>query len=111
MIDLTPDQLRLVKGILAEVVPRREVRAFGSRVRGETKPYSDLDLAVMPGGEPSPADWLMQLKEAFAESDLPFSVDVVDWTRLSKGFRKIIEREYEVIQEAGENPAGVGFGE
>jgi len=31
---------------------------------------------------------------------------VVDGTGLSKGFRKVIEREYEVIRGAGENPAG-----
>lgn len=44
---------------------------------------------------------LAALKEAFAESDLPFSVDVVDWAATAEHFRNIIESDFQVIKDAG----------
>lgn len=41
---------------------------------------------------------ISDLREAFAESDLPFQVDIVDWGSASENFRKIIEKEYAVVQ-------------
>jgi len=82
MIDIKPVHLETVKRILAEHVPDCEVRAFGSRVVGKAKVYSDLDLAVICQGDLS-AECLRHLKEAFEESDLPFRVDVLDWNRTS----------------------------
>ena len=73
------------------------VRAFGSRVTGKVKPFSDLDLAVM-GSEPLPASILADLKDAFSESDLPFKVDIVDWAETQDNFRSIIEAAYVVVQ-------------
>jgi hypothetical protein len=34
---------------------------------------------------------LAALKDAFAESNLPFRVDVADWAAKSEAFREIIE--------------------
>nr|WP_252348510.1 nucleotidyltransferase domain-containing protein [Gluconobacter sp. P5B12] len=75
--------------ILNEIVPDREVRAFGSRVTGKAKPFSDLDLAVM-GDEPLPLETRGRLEEAFSESDLPWKVDVLDWAQAERDFQKII---------------------
>jgi len=97
MIDLPPHHLEKVRAILREHVPHCEVRAFGSRVRGPAKDYSDLDLAVVASGKLND-DVLRHLQEAFEESDLPFRVDVLDWHTTSPEFRKVIEKEYEVIQ-------------
>ena len=96
MIDLAPRHLETVRRILAEHVPECEVRAFGSRVNGAVKIYSDLDLAVVGSGKLSD-DTLRCLKEAFEESDLPFRVDVLDWHAISASFRKVIENQYEVV--------------
>jgi len=96
-LNLKPEELEIVGAILARHVPDREVRAFGSRVAGPAKKFSDLDLAVM--GETSlPASVLADLEEDFRESDLPFKVDVVDWATTKESFRRIIEREYVVVQ-------------
>ena len=99
MIDIKPAHLQTVRRILAEHVPDCEVRAFGSRVKGEAKSYSDLDLVVICQ-QTLDADHLRHLKEAFEESDLPFRVDVLDWNRISESFRKVIKQEYKVIQRA-----------
>ena len=102
MIDLNPHHLRTVEHILAEHVPDREVRAFGSRVDWTANEYSDLDLAVC-GSSPLSLETLYDLKEAFEESNLPIRVDVLDWHRTSDSFKKIIEKKYEQIQKAANN--------
>ncbi len=94
MIDLPPEQLRQVRDILARVAPDLEAWAYGSRVKGRARPYSDLDLVVV-GGEPLPLDRLIGLRSAFEESDLPIRVDVADWNALSPSFRALIEAERE----------------
>ena len=95
-IDITRDELDTVRTILSKHVPDREVRAFGSRVSGPSKKFSDLDLVVM-GETPVPSSVLADLEEDFRESDLPFKVDVVEWATTKGNFRRIIEREHVVV--------------
>lgn len=84
-IDITPEERAIVLRILNEIVPDREVQAFGSRVTGKTKPFSDLDLSIM-GDQPLPLETRARLEEAFSESDLPWKVDVLDWALMDEGF-------------------------
>lgn len=104
-IEITSVELDIVRAILARHVPDREVRAFGSRVAGPAKKFSDLDLAVM-GETPVLSSVLADLEEDFRESDLPFKVDVVEWASTKESFRKIIEREYVVVQRGHEPVVG-----
>ncbi|MBI2083229.1 MAG: nucleotidyltransferase domain-containing protein [Deltaproteobacteria bacterium] len=96
MIDLSPHDLKAVRRILADVIPGYEVRVFGSRVTGTAKPHSDLDLAVV-ADHPLDLKTLSRLREAFEKSDLPIRVDLVEWNRVSDEFRKVIEKNYEII--------------
>jgi type I restriction enzyme S subunit len=100
MLDLAPEHLSEVRRILQLHVPDRPVRAFGSRMQGTAKPFSDLDLAVM-GDTPLDFRQLAALKDTFAESNLPFRVDIVDWATTSPAFRSIIEGACEVVQAVG----------
>ncbi len=97
MIKMTSAQLAEVERILREHVPECEVRAFGSRVTGRTKPWSDLDLAVI-GPKKLGFQRVGLLTEAFQESTLPFRVDVLDWHETSPSFQAIIAQQYAVIQ-------------
>ena len=99
MIKVTPDQLRTIRNILAEQAPGIEARAFGSRVDGNPKAYSDLDLALV-GPEALDLAAMGLLREDFSNSDLPFRVDLLDWNSISEEFRKVISRKYEVISSA-----------
>ena len=83
-------ELTLVQSILNTWLPTREVRMFGSRARGKPKAYSDLDLVIM-GDTPTPLSTMGQLHEAFANSDLPWRVDLVDWADTSPEFRLHIQ--------------------
>lgn len=98
MIDLKPDHLVTVQRILAEHIPDCDVGAFGSRATGTAKPYSDLDLAVMGT---HPLDWrvLGRLSEAFAESNLPMRVEILDWHAISASFREAISQDLITIRK------------
>jgi type I restriction enzyme S subunit len=91
MIDLTPQHLKLVRDVLTQMIPGVRVCAFGSRVTGKAKRFSDLDLAIM-GNEPIATSLLYQIKDAFEESDLPIRVDIVDWHQIGDDFKKIIQK-------------------
>lgn len=101
MLDVTHEQLAMIRAILDTHLPGVQVWAFGSRVGGRRKPHSDLDLAII-AETPLPLARLGMLEEAFAESDLPFRVDVVDWARTGEAFRTIIRRNgVPLLVEAG----------
>ncbi|MBF0621731.1 MAG: restriction endonuclease subunit S [Magnetococcales bacterium] len=42
-----------------------------------------------------------RLEEAFAESDLPIRVDLLDWWGVSDSFRAVIEKGFEILQKGG----------
>jgi predicted nucleotidyltransferase len=73
------------------------VWAFGSRVNGRAKKYSDLDIAVLSDKPLSLYDYAT-LKEAFDESDLPYRVDIVDWAAVTETFQAIIQKNKITIQ-------------
>lgn len=91
MLDLDPSQLAEVVAILGRSIPGYRVLAFGSRVAGGARRFSDLDLVIM-SDEPLAPETMLALREAFSESDLPIKVDVLDWSALSDSFRDVIQR-------------------
>ncbi len=105
MIECRAEHLSLIREILQRHVPGQRVLAFGSRVRGGARAYSDLDLAVI-GDRRLPFERIALLKEAFETSTLPFRVDVVDWHRLSEGFREAIIHDAVAIQPRAEPARG-----
>ena len=100
-LSVTPSELAIVRAVLARHVPDREVRVFGSRITGNAKKFSDLDLVIM-GDDPVEASVHADLAEDFRESDLPFKVDIIDWATTKEHFRRIIDREFVVIQRMQE---------
>ncbi len=96
-MDMDVNHLVLVREILKRHISNCQVWAFGSRVNGTAKEYSDLDLVIL-SKEDLPPQKIFQLKDDFEESDLPFRVDLLDWNKISKDFQNIIQARYEVIQ-------------
>ena len=96
-IEIQADQWAIVSRILLKHVPQYPVWAFGSRVTGQAKPYSDLDLAIITD-QPLSLDVVASLKSDFSDSDLPWKVDIVDWARTAESFRKVIDRHKVVLQ-------------
>ncbi|MFU8857119.1 MAG: nucleotidyltransferase family protein [Deferrisomatales bacterium] len=98
-LSMEPRHERLVREILRRHVADREVWAFGSRVTGRPRRYSDLDLVIL-GRTPLAPAARAELVEAFKESDLPFRVDVLEWARLEEPFRQVIRDDHAVVQRA-----------
>ncbi len=101
LIDISPENWRIVRDILQRHVPDREVWAFGSRAKWTAKEFSDLDIAVI-GDEPLSIGVMAELSESFQESALPFKVDVVDWAVITPSFRKIIEGGKVLLSSGGQ---------
>ncbi len=99
-LQLPASYLAQVKSLLKQHVPRAEVWAYGSRVGGTGHQASDLDLVVRNLADlKQETPTIMNLKEAFIESDLPIRVDVLDWARIPDDFRHEIERAHVVIRK------------
>lgn len=70
--------------------------AFGSRVTGTEKRLSDLDICFMDNIS---GNILAHIREDFEESNLPFTVDLVDWNRCDEVFRSRIKPDLVLIQK------------
>ena len=90
-VDIRPDHLEIAQDILREHLPAGfQVWVFGSRANWTTKDSSDLDLAV-EGADALDYKAMVGLEVAFEESDLPYTVDVVDLNAVNDAFRLIVE--------------------
>ncbi len=90
-IDIRPDHLEIVLDILREnLAPDVKVWVFGSRASWATKRSSDLDLAL-EGADKIDRKVRGALEDAFEDSDLPYTVDIVDMNRVSDKFRRVVE--------------------
>ncbi|MDF1761602.1 MAG: nucleotidyltransferase domain-containing protein [Coxiellaceae bacterium] len=96
MLDLKPEHIETVKAILNKHLPGVPVKAFGYRVTGKEKKYSDLDLVIM--GEGTIDNKLLnEIKFEFSDSDLPIMVDIIDWHDISDEFKRAIESDCEAL--------------
>lgn len=99
MLDLNPLDRKELVHVLNTYIPGIEVRAFGSRVTGRSGKFSDLDIALMTT-TPLDETLFRNLKEALSDSNLAITVDCIDFSAADRSFKKIVEQNYEVIQDA-----------
>jgi len=88
-MQLSNQEIHIIKEILNSFVPNAERWVFGSRACNQGAKYSDLDILLKTAEAISLAT-LGKLQEAFDESDLPFTVDLIDWHRITPEFRQLI---------------------
>ncbi|MEE1068607.1 MAG: nucleotidyltransferase domain-containing protein [Fibrobacteraceae bacterium] len=99
-ISIDSNHLETVKRILDLHFNGLEVLAYGSRVSGiNLTPDADLDIVVV-SEKPISLEDMISVEKAFAETELPFRVDIVDWAKLPESLQKAIKKEHAVIQEA-----------
>lgn len=93
-IDIAPEHLQIVQIILQKNLPiDAQVWIFGSRAKKAKRKHSDLDLLIALGNKHLPSSVIINLTEAFDESDLPYKVDIVDWNAISENFRNSIQEQ------------------
>ncbi len=97
MIDVTANNLQVIISILQHnLAEDNKVFAYGSRVKGQARKNSDLDL-VIDANKRLPIEKLWQIKDEFEESDIPFRIDISDWYALSESFKGFIEQDRVLI--------------
>ncbi|MBT3456219.1 nucleotidyltransferase domain-containing protein [bacterium] len=84
---ISSEDMKILKNILDSY---NCVYVFGSRVKGSYKKFSDLDICL----KKNISDYEYELlAEKFENSDLPFTVDVVEYCKVSDSFKKVIDKE------------------
>ncbi len=89
---LSADQLeKIVKSIHLHL---REARifAFGSRVSGKPRKYSDLDIALDAHCSIDLSQ-LTKIKNSLSETNIPIVIDIVDYHSISNDFKAIIDQQ------------------
>jgi predicted nucleotidyltransferase len=92
VLNLSDDQLAEVSAIINECLPNADVRAFGSRVTGAARTFSDLDLLVLKPERLS-LDQRVQLADAFEASNLPFMVDFLEYSQAPLSWKERVFSE------------------
>lgn len=94
MIKIEPKDFQLLKQILAKYP--YQFYAYGSRVKGTARKFSDLDICYQ---EEIPLSIISHLREEFTESNLPFEVELVNWKHMRPEFRELIKEDLVSIKE------------
>lgn len=97
-MDITPAQRKILQSLIERHLPNIAIWAYGSRVKGASRPASDLDLVVF--SPPELAGQVSRLREALEESSLPFRVDLFIWDEVPERFRRAIEQEHVALSES-----------
>ena len=94
MITLSNDEQATLKQILKSqgVGWPYKVLIFGSRTTGKARKYSDIDLALV-GPTSVPFRMRGLLAEALEESNLPYTVDIVDFLTASERMKQAIQQD------------------
>ncbi len=90
-IYLKENELEIIQKILSPYHKLYNIYVFGSRIKGNHRKFSDLDLCFISEKE-MPLLHLGNLTEEFEESNLPFKVDIIDYNRVTDEFKKIIDK-------------------
>lgn len=84
--------LTVVKQILFKYLDPKNYSffIFGSRATGKNETYSDIDIGIE--GPTLAAKMKREIEESFEESDLPFRVDIVDFSTVDDKFKEIAKQ-------------------
>ena len=79
-----------IKEIIFRFLDPKEYKVFifGSRITRKAEKYSDYDVGII-GKKSVPSVTKVLIEEALEKSDLPYRVDIVDFSLVSSGFRKV----------------------
>lgn len=75
-----------------------KVVLFGSRARGDAELTSDIDLGIIPG-KTFDRGKLILLREYVDELNIPYKVEIVDFSTVSVEFKKSTLQEAEVWKD------------
>ena len=92
--DIYEESLEQVKKTVLDALRGEDVIIilFGSRARGDYSRRSDIDIGILPKNEYSKKKIIL-LKEKLEEMNIPYKVEVVNLSKVSKVFREKARKE------------------
>ncbi len=83
-----------LKSLIFEILREENVTVilFGSRARGDFNRVSDIDMGILPGKN-FDRKKLVFLKDRIEGLNIPYTVDIVDLSRVSEDFKEKALRE------------------
>lgn len=78
--------------VISALMPDVKIYLFGSRARGSNNPKADIDIAL-DGGKPLPTIDVDEVKSMLRESNIMYSIDIVDMYQVSDTMRNEILKE------------------
>lgn len=81
---------RQIKNIIFRFLDRQkyQVFIFGSRATGKSRKFSDYDIGIL-GKKPVLSEDKILIEEALEESDIPYKVEIIDFSSVSDKFKKM----------------------
>ncbi|MCQ2754435.1 MAG: nucleotidyltransferase domain-containing protein [bacterium] len=89
---LTDLEEHIIKKILFPYAREYKFYYYGSRVKGDFEPLSDLDLLIK-GENKFPIEELCKIHTEFDNSNLPFVVNTADYHTIFPDFYEIIKKD------------------
>ena len=89
MIDLDEKYINFLKKIISCYLDDYKLYMFGSRVNGNARKYSDIDIAIK--SDKLTSSIKSKIESDFENSTLPYEVDVVDLNTISDDFKNLIK--------------------
>ncbi len=91
-MDLSREQIKEIFECVHRFAPGAGLFVFGSRARADSDPGSDLDMLVK-WETPLSNLQMSNIKEALSLSNLPFSVDIQDYSQVDANFLESIKAD------------------
>ncbi len=87
---LNPKTTKLLKQIVRKYLPDESYKTFifGSHASGKNRKFSDIDLGIVGPIPLTPKEYI-SITNDLEESDLPYRVDLIDFTKVSDKFRQV----------------------
>ncbi len=89
---VTENEENIIKSVLEPYREKYDFYYYGSRVKGNFRFLSDLDIMVR-GIELANLSDINDIKDKFDKSNLPYVVNISDYHNLDKKFYELIEAD------------------
>jgi predicted nucleotidyltransferase len=92
--------IQILKKYVLDILKDEEVRIvlFGSRARGGATTVSDVDIGLIPKGKVDKKK-IVILKELVEELNIPYKVDIIDFSYVSEELKKEALQEVEIWKD------------
>lgn len=100
MSNIPNEFIQRLKGCVLDILKDEEVKIvlFGSRVRKDGTICSDVDIGLVPKGKVD-RNKIVFLREYVEELNIPYKVDIVDFSSACEEFKKEALKEVEIWKD------------